>query len=179
METKKQFKWFTIFEYEKEQEYLRQMHQSGWRFVKVSGIGMYHFEKCQPQDVVYQLDYNKEGLANKEEYVKMFSDCGWEYIQDYVGYSYFRKAVSEAGIVEEIFCDVDSKLHMMERVMKGRMTPMLVIFSSALLPQFVLNLTIYHNYGTAAFLGGALALYVLVFAQCAKKLHKYKKENGK
>ena len=38
METKKQMKYFTIFDYEKEQDYLRQMHQSGWRFVKVTGL---------------------------------------------------------------------------------------------------------------------------------------------
>lgn len=179
METKKQFKYFTIFEYEKEQEYLRQMHGAGWRFVKVSGFGMYHFEKCQPQDVVYQLDYNQEGLANKEEYVKMFSDCGWEYIQDYAGYSYFRKTVSEEGVAEEIFCDIDSKLQMMERVMKGRMTPLLVIFSTVLLPQFVLHLTVYRHYGVAAFMGGALALYILVFVQYARKLRQFKKENGR
>ena len=52
----------------------------------------YHFVRCQPEDVVYQLDYNPEGLANKEEYVQLFADCGWEYLQDYAGYSYFRKA---------------------------------------------------------------------------------------
>ena len=81
METKKQFKWYTIFEYEKEQDYLRNMHRSGWKFVKVKGLGVYSFEKCVPQDVVYQLDYNKEGLSHKDEYLKMFDDCGWEYIQ--------------------------------------------------------------------------------------------------
>ena len=45
MQVKKQFKWFTIFEYEKEQDYLREMHKSGWKFIKVIGLGMYHFEK--------------------------------------------------------------------------------------------------------------------------------------
>lgn len=109
MESKKQFKWFTIFEYEKEQDYLREMHKSGWKFTKVTGLGMYHFEKCTPQDVVYQLDYNQEGLAHKDEYLKMFEDCGWEYIQDFFGYSYFRKAVTDNGSTEEIFCDDDSR----------------------------------------------------------------------
>lgn len=47
--------------------------------------------KCTPEDVVYQLDYNEEGLTHKDEYVQMFRDCGWEYIQDFGGYSYFRK----------------------------------------------------------------------------------------
>ena len=42
MEVKKQFKWFSIFEYEKEQDYLREMQKAGWKFVKVTGLGMYH-----------------------------------------------------------------------------------------------------------------------------------------
>lgn len=62
------------------------MHKTGWKFVKVSGLGVYHFEKCTPQDVVYQLDYNKNGLTHKDEYLKMFDDCGWEYMQDYFDY---------------------------------------------------------------------------------------------
>lgn len=89
---------------------------------------MCHFEKCLPQDVVYQLDYNKDGLAHKDEYLKMFDDCDWEYIQDYFGYSYFRKVVSDDGIAEEIFCDDESRLQMMQRVLKGRMLPLLIIF---------------------------------------------------
>lgn len=76
METKKAIKFFSICEYEKEQAYLRQMHQCGWKFVKLCGIGVYHFEECAPEDVIYQLDYNQEGLAAKEEYLKMFNDCG-------------------------------------------------------------------------------------------------------
>lgn len=107
---------------------------------------MYHFEKCTPQDVVYQLDYNQEGLAHKDEYLKMFEDCGWEYIQDFFGYSYFRKAVADNGSTEEIFCDDDSRFQMMQRVMKGRMLPLLIIFLSVLLPQFFINLFSNNNY---------------------------------
>ncbi len=175
METKKQFKWFTIFEYDKEQEYLRQMHRSGWKFVKVTGLGMYHFEKCQSQDVVYQLDYNQEGLAHKDEYVQMFADCGWEYLLDYAGYSYFRKPVSDDGIAEEIFCDDTSRLQMMERVLKGRMLPLLMLFFCFLLPQFLINLLSTHNYIVAAFMGGILGLYIGVFAMCAIRYHKFRK----
>lgn len=176
MTTKKQFRWFSIFAYEKEQEYLRSMHKSGWRFVKVSGFGVYHFEKCTPEDVVYQLDYNQEGLKNKEEYVKMFEDCGWEYIQDYAGYSYFRKKVSEDGKDEEIFCDDASKIQMMERVLKGRMTPLLVIFSAVLIPQFILNIAVYKNYILSGLIGGILLLYILIFIMC---IYKYIKQKEK
>lgn len=174
MQVKKQFKWFTIFEYEKEQDYLREMHKSGWKFIKVIGLGMYHFEKCIPQDVVYQLDYNKDGLAHKDEYLKMFDDCGWEYIQDFLGYSYFRKVVSEDGVAEEIFCDEESRFQMMQRVLKGRMLPLLVIFLAVLLPQFILNLFSYHNYFVATFIGVILVMYISIFTMYFTKYNQYK-----
>ena len=131
MEMKKEWKYFTIFNHEKEEEYLRDRHRVGWKFVKVTSIGFYHFEKCHPEDVVYQLDYNKDGLKNKQDYIQMFEDCGWEYIQDYVTYSYFRKPVSVMNGNEEIFCDETSRLAMMERVYQGRLLPLLIIFCAS------------------------------------------------
>lgn len=160
---KKQFKWFSIFEYQKEEKYLRQMHKAGWKFLKVRGLGVYHFEKCTPEDVIYQLDYNKEGLARKEEYLQMYSDCGWEHLTDFAGYSYFRKPVSEMKGEEEIFCDEDSKIQMMERVLKGRMLPLLIIFSCVLVPQFILEMFSFHNYGIACMMGVILLIYIAVF----------------
>lgn len=164
---KKQFKWFSIFEYEKEEKYLREMHKSGWKFIKVTGFGTYHFEKCTPEDVVYQLDYNQEGIKNKDEYLQMFSDCGWEHLQEYAGYSYFRKPASEMTGDEGIFCDEESKLRMMERVLKGRMTPLLVIFLCCLLPQCFLHISLGH-YGVAALLGSIMGIYLIVFLICAR-----------
>ena len=173
METKKQFRWFTIFEYEKEQDYLREMHKSGWKFINVKGFGVYHFEQCTPEDVVYQLDYNKEGLEHKEEYLKMFGDCGWEYIQDYAGYSYFRKGVAEDGTAEEIFCDEESRAEMMQRVIKGRMLPLLILFFATLLPQFSLQLFVFRNYVFAAVFGAILVIYLGVFLVFLVKYNQY------
>ena len=173
---KKQFRWFTIFEYEKEEKYLREMHKSGWKFVKVNGFGTYHFEKCTPEDVVYQLDYNQDGNKNKEEYVKLFSDCGWEYLQNYAGYTYFRKPAAEMNGDESIFCDEESKLLMMERVLKGRMTPLLILFFCCLMPQCFMNIS-FGNYGIAAFLGSVMALYLIVFLICARAYFRMK--NGR
>lgn len=173
MQTKKQRKFFTIFQYEQEQDYLRQMHRAGWKLTQVTGLCMYHFEKCQPQDVIYQLDYNRDGLAHREEYLQMFADCGWQYIQDYMGYSYFRKPAGEAGMAEEIFCDEESRFQMMQRVMKGRMTPLLAIFFCVLLPQLISNL-INRHYVIAAFMGLMLVLYLALFAACAIQYLRYK-----
>ena len=179
MKTKKQYKYFSIFNHEKEQDYLREMHNQGWKFIKVNGLGVYHFEECEPQDVVYQLDYNQEGLSHKTEYIQMFSDCGWEYIQDYVGYSYFRKAAAEMNGDEEIFCDDASRAAMMGRVFKGRLLPLVVLFTLCLLPQFIVNLVHLQNYGIAIFIGFVIGLYLGCFVAFGIKYAKYKNKTKK
>lgn len=165
---KKLFRYFNIFEYEKEEKFLREMHKSGWKFIKVKGFGVYHFEKCIPEDVVYQLDYNRDAQKSREEYLQMFADCGWEHLQGYAGYSYFRKPAAEMREDEGIFCDDESKLMMMERVLKGRMLPLLIIFFCCLMPQCVINITL-GNYPIAALHGALTGLYLAVFIFCAKK----------
>ena len=175
---KKEFKWFTIMEYEKEQAYLREMHKHGWKLVQVTGIGTYHFEECEPADVVYQLDYNQEGLAHKEEYVMMFADCGWDYIQDFFGYSYFRKPVGIMNEEESIFCDDSSRLEMMERIFRGRMIPLLIVFSSIIIPQLFLQFMNGEMVLGGVFLG-LLAIYLWTFISFARKYSAYRKRIGK
>lgn len=168
---KKTFKYFTIFEYEEEQNYLRAMHRAGWKFVRVSGLCVYHFEKCVPEDVIYQLDYNRDGVAHKDEYVKMFSDCGWEYLQDYMGYSYFRKPAREAAGSEEIFCDDASRLQMLERIFRGRVIPLLLLFFVILIPEFIIY--VYRGEAAVAMvLGVMIGLYLLILAQFASQYTK-------
>lgn len=78
MKTRKtELRIFTIADWEKEERYLQKRHREGWKFRRVNLLGIYHFERCTPEDVVYQLDYNEEGLKHKDEYVQMFQDCGW------------------------------------------------------------------------------------------------------
>ena len=76
---------------------------------------------------------------------------------------------------EEIFCDESSRIAMMERVYKGKLLPLLVIFSACLLPQFFLNL-VNGRYGFAVFMGGILALYAAFFVSCAVSY--CRKKNG-
>ena len=156
---KKEFHWFTIWNYKKEEDYLRRKHQQGLRLVKVTGFGVYHFEECEPQDVIYRLDYNQE---KPEQYLQLFADCGWDYIMQYGGYCYFRKPAEQNHTDEEIFNDNASRLAMLERVYKGRLIPLLVLFFACLLPQFITNL-LGGRYAIAAAVGGILLVYLIVF----------------
>ena len=136
---KTELKWFSIPEWEKEEKYLREQHKNGWEFVNVNFIGLYHFKKCDPKDVVYQLDYNPESVTQKDESLQIFRDCGWEYLQNFFGYSYFRKPASEMHGEEEIFCDDASRLDMMKRVFKQRMLPLLCIFFVLIVPNIFIQ----------------------------------------
>ena len=169
------FKYFTIMDYEKEQEYLGRMHAEGWRFTGITFPGIYHFERCAPEKVVYQLDYNQEGIAHKEEYVQMFQDCGWEYLMDYVGYSYFRRPADRMSGDEGIFCDDSSRLDMMQRVFKGRMIPLLIIFFAVIIPQLVM---LYSQRGPVGLLFISylvlFLIYMLIFISFGIKYYQFR-----
>lgn len=175
-EIKRTLKWFDITEYEKEAEYLREMHKQGWKFVKFTIPVVYKFEKCEPEDVIYQLDYNKDGSEHKGEYVQMFSDCGWEYIGECMGYSYFRKHVEEMNGEEEIFSDDASKLEMLDRVYKGRMIPLLAIFCCIICPQLAMQAAGTHTANMVLFgiYVVMFMLYILIFYRFVKKYKELK-----
>lgn len=180
-EEKREWKFFTIMEYEEEQEYLREKHKEGWKFIKATGLGMYHFEKCEPEDVVYQLDYNQEGREHMDEYVQMFCDCGWEYVRDFFGYSYFRKPAAEMDGEESIFCDDESRLDMMRRIFKGRMVPILIIFIGVLIPALIREFADggTPDFGIIAIIVLALVIWTSIFVRYWVKYRQYKMRLGR
>ena len=46
------FKFFTIPQYQQEEEYLSSMHEKGWKLTKISFPGFYQFEKCEPETAI-------------------------------------------------------------------------------------------------------------------------------
>lgn len=176
--TKCEFKFFTVPEWKKEEAYLREQHKKGWEFVSINGFCLYHFQRCEPQDVVYQLDYNPDSVSHKREYIQMFQDCGWEYLQNYAGYSYFRKETSEMKTrEEEIFCDDASRLEMMKRVFTGRMIPLVVFFFLVIIPQIIMQSLVRTpiNQALCAFFCIMFVLYLGLFIAFAIPFWKYYK----
>ena len=164
-DVKKEFRWFSIADYEKEAEYLRHRHKEGWKFKNVTFPGIYTFEKCEPQDVIYQLDYNPDSIKNQLEYVQMFEDCGWEYLLNFAGYTYFRKPAALMEKEENIFCDDQSRLELLNRIFRGRIIPLMLIFLTMLLNGF-LNID---NTAMTILFGVLIGIYIFVFLQFAVK----------
>ena len=177
------FKYFSIAEYEKEEAYLRKMHQQGWKLVKISlrylCVRAYIFEKCQPEDVIYRIDYDQTG---GDAYIQMFADCGWEYLFDFDESSYFRKKKEDVAEDEDIFCDDASRLAMVRRVFKARYIPYLTLCVSDIIFWIGLDSLIYMGSGKSGLiitmilwitiLLALLYLGVLTmqFYKCEKKL---------
>ena len=140
MEKKIVYRIFTIADYEREALYFREMHAKGWKLRKVSYSILlfavkYTFEKCQPEQVSYQLDFYPMEKSERASYLQLFKDCGWEHITDFNSFSYFRKVHSEieSDVEFEIYNDAAGKLAMIKRILIMRMFPIFLLFSALLL----------------------------------------------
>ena len=143
MEKKVVYRIATIADYDREALYLGEMHAQGWKLKEVSYSNLvvavkYTFEKCQPEQVVYQLDFYPMKKSERASYLQLFKDCGWEHITGFNGFSYFRKPYSqiESDVEFEIYNDAAGKLAVVKRILTMRMLPILLLFST-LLPVFL------------------------------------------
>ena len=136
MEKKIVYRIFTIADYEREALYFREMHAKGWKLRKVSYSILlfavkYTFEKCHPEQVSYQLDFYPMEKSERSSYLQLFKDCGWEHITDFNSFSYFRKAHSEieSDAEFEIYNDAAGKLAMVNRILRLRLVPVLLLLA--------------------------------------------------
>ena len=102
MINKKQFRIFTIVDLDKEEEYLHEMHLKGWRY-RTSRFGLFYFEQCRPDDVVYRV-WNTSYLRKNEVDLQSIKDRGWEFVEN-CSYTVFRKATCDVDLNDRFFMD--------------------------------------------------------------------------
>ena len=177
---------FTIADYDREALYLRKMHAEGWKLKEVSYSNLvvavkYTFEKCQPEQVSYQLDLYPMKKSERASYLQLFKDCGWEHITNFNGFSYFRKLHSgiESDAEFEIYNDAAGKLAMVNRILRLRLVPVLLLLVIHI--PFLLKLLNRSNaYGLWSFLAVGLDVFLslillLIVAYISWKLWHKKK----
>ncbi|MCY7066270.1 DUF2812 domain-containing protein [Streptococcus oralis] len=187
MEKKVVYRITTIADYDREALYLRKMHAEGWKLKEVTYSNLvvavkYTFEKCQPEQVSYQLDFYPMKKSERASYLQLFKDCGWEHIIDFNGFSYFRKLHSgiESAAEFEIYNDATSKLDMLYRILRLRLVPALLLLAIHI--PFLLKLLNRSNaYGLWSFLAVGLDIFLslillLIVAYIGWKLWHKKKE---
>ena len=187
MEKKVIYRIATIADYDREALYLRKMHAEGWKLKEVTYSNLvvavkYTFEKCQPEQVSYQLDFYPMKKSERASYLQLFKDCGWEHITDFNSFSYFRKAHSEieSDAEFEIYNDVAGKLAMVNRILRLRLVPILLLLAIHI--PFLLKLLNRSNaYGLWSFLAVGLDVFLslillLIVAYISWKLWHEKKK---
>jgi len=127
----KKFKVF--FDIEKEEQWLNEQLQKGYRCTNISGLGIYTFEKADKRYVM-RLDY-QDYLSKKKfkDYKDIYEDFGWFYINGpwLSGIRYWQK---EDDNQNEIFSDRQSIGNYYKRIMNySFMLGMLCLFFSYLL----------------------------------------------
>jgi len=100
MNSKVQFKIFTILDENKKEEYLHEMHLKGWRY-RTSRFGFFYFEECQPEDIIYRI-YDSRFLKKYKHELQDFRDRGWELIE--TGFcSILRKSTSDLLPEDQVY----------------------------------------------------------------------------
>ena len=144
-------RFFTIADYEAEEVWLHNQHKNGWKLSRMIPPCFYIFEKCTPENMAYRLDYKNN--AETSNYFQIFRDY---------------------------FSDNESRIDMINRVVKTRLLPILVIFLCCVLPNFFRSIetsdpltavfTIFFAVMTLSY------LYLLIY--CGLKLRKLRKKYG-
>jgi hypothetical protein len=180
--TKTLFRFFTLFEYEEEEAFLENQHKNGWKAIGYKLPGFYKFEKCEPDEVTYRIDFTNENGAKNPEYQQMFADNGWEFLWSVNGFSIFRKLrASDSESNNEIFTDNTSKLQMLQKIQQRRLLPLVTIFLCAVLPNFVKGIN--GEFGRSGselsltvIFGIMFILYTYVFIKSFVKIKKLKEK---
>ena len=180
--TKTLFRFFTLFEYEEEENFLEKQHKNGWKVTGFKLPGFYKFEKCEPEDMTYRIDFTNENGAKNAEYQQIFADNGWDFLWSVNGFSIFRKEKSSASEGNnEIFTDNASKLQMLQKIQQRRLLPLITIFLCAIVPNFVKGIN--GEFGSSTgdnvitvFFGIMFLLYTYVFLKSLIKIKKLKEK---
>ena len=102
-------KWFWVWTFEKEEEWLNEMALKGWVLERV-GFATFHFVACEPGEYTIRLEMR----ANDEDYLSFLEDTGAEYIGRLFAWIYLRKRTEKGPF--DIFSDIDSRIRHLNRI---------------------------------------------------------------
>lgn len=109
---------FPLSDFEEEQQFLSSQHADGWKLLSIAGK-RYTFEKCDKEAFVYQIDFNPDE-REKDEYIQLYTDFGWQFITEKEGRFYFCKSALPFD-ENKIFSDRETKAVMCHKIIKRKM----------------------------------------------------------
>ena len=109
-------KWFWVWDFEKEEDWLNEMAMNGW-VLDGAGFCTYHFVRCEPGEYSVRLEMH----PYDESYLAFMNETGAEYVGRMMMWVYFRKKTAEGPF--DLFSDIDSRIGHLNKI--GRMLAIL------------------------------------------------------
>ncbi len=102
-------KWFWVWSFEKEEDWLNEMAMNGWVLDSVSYC-TYHFVRCEPGEYSVRLEMH----PYDEAYLSFMRETGAEYVGRMMMWIYFRKKTADGPF--DLFSDIDSRIRHLEKI---------------------------------------------------------------
>jgi hypothetical protein len=159
--TKKVYKTFFAWNEKKEQDWLESMSSKGWHLKKV-GFMNYIFEKGLPKKYIYRFDFKITLKDDLGDYLAIFEDLGWEFVDRFSSWYYFRidpENQKEKSL--EIYSDNLSKVKKYQRLIIFLLivTGPMVYFS---IPKFIERSILSYGTGTGILFIALTAFSVII-----------------
>jgi hypothetical protein len=123
---KRVFKVIWAWQDDKEEEWLSGMSRQGWHLYDTSPC-VYYFQRGEPLNVTYRLDYKLSVQKDYKDYLSLFKDAGWELVAVMANWHYYRIQPGN-DTQPELYNDNRSKVEKYKRLLW------------TILPVFLLNI---------------------------------------
>jgi hypothetical protein len=123
--TQWKFRVFWPWQDDREEAWLGELSRKGWHLSGFRFPDQYRFVHGDPKNFAYRLDYQSSRMKDREAYLQLFQDAGWEHVGKMASWEYFRKE-ARAGEEPEIFTDPESKIRKYRQVL-GNLTLLLAV----------------------------------------------------
>jgi hypothetical protein len=163
------FRWFWAWQDHREEAWLGDMSRDGWHLEAFSLPGVYHFRKGSPKRYVYRLDFQTSPMQDREAYLQLFRDAGWEHLGNMAAWEYFRKEALP-GEEPEIFTDPESKIAKYRRIIGYLYIFLFVLLTINITTGSSLSETGHLSLVPRCILGGTLILYLFAILQIASRI---------
>lgn len=108
-------KWFWVWEFDKEEQWLNEMAAKGLALVGV-GFCRYDFEDCIPGEYQVRLELLENHLQHEEsrKYIRFIESTGAEQVGNFFRWVYFRKRTADGPF--DLYSDLESRIRHLKRI---------------------------------------------------------------
>ncbi len=173
------FKFFGVWDYEREERWLNEMAAKGLSLVSMS-FCKYIFEETKPSEYTIRLQLlkNSQRSIEGESYIRFVEETGATYLSSFKKWAYFRKAKSEGEF--NLISDRGAIISQLSRIRNLLAVLIAALFATIFTVVFLFKASV--STGQLIFLavsyGGMISLLTFNLIRVMLKIEKVRKERS-